>query len=373
MKRVLQVFSSLEKGGAETRVLQMYKIMNRELLQFDFVVTTPGRHYYFDQIEQLGGRVFYVESWRKIGLCNYITQWKRIFHQQNYLAVHAHTTIDCGISLYFAKLAGIPVRIAHARNAGLSLNPSIKTLVKNKILKWLTRKTSTVWIACSTPAAEYVFGERAVREKRVIILPDATDLDPFVDLHFDMSAYKRELGIESTQYIIGTLGNARPVKNHPFLIKVFNAFLRLQPNSILLIAGRNEADVEAKRLVSEYHIEPKVRFLGQREDIPSLLSVMDLFVMPSFYEGGPSSVVEAQAANIPCILSDTITKEIDVGSGLVKFISLDAPLETWALEMEKSCCMKRPNQEITWRLLREYGYDIESNMKALINVYFQRN
>lgn len=368
-QRILQVFSSLDKGGAETRVIQMYRHINRDLVQFDFVVTTPGEHFYFDEIRKLGGHIYFLNSWRKVGLQGYAKQWKQLFAEHQYSAVHAHTTIDCGISLYFAKRAGIPVRIAHARNAGVSLSPSMMKKIKDVFLKWLTRRTSTVWIACSSQAAEFVFGKHAVMSKRVLILPDATDLGPFKDLHVNMAEYKKKLQIGDASYVIGTLGNARPVKNHPFLIRVFHAFLRKNPGSMLLIAGRNEDDAEAKQLVSTLQIDKEVRFLGQRNDIPALLSAMDVFIMPSFYEGGPSSVIEAQAANTPCILSDSLTREVDVGSGLVKYVSLNAPLEIWVAEMENSCRMRRPNRETTWHLLTERGYDIESNIDVLMSIY----
>ena len=368
-RRVLQVFSSLDKGGAETRVMQMYRIIDRSRVQFDFVVTTPGEQFYFEEIRKLGGRIFFVDSWRKLGMSGYQKQWADIFKQEKYCAVHAHTTLDCGIALHFAKKAGIEIRVAHARNAKVSLNPSILQQLKNVLMKSLTRRTSTRKVACSTQAAEYLFGRRAVRQGKVVLLPDATDLRPFCNLQTDAHTYKKKLNIDGFSYVIGTVGNARPVKNHPFLIRAFHAFLQQYENSVLIIAGRNDADQEAKRLVRQFGIDDHVRFLGEWNEIPELLMVMDVFIMPSFYEGGPSSVVEAQAANLPCILSDSLTREIDVGIGLVKYISLNAPIEAWVKEMYDSCKMKRPNHEETWNMIKSKGYDIESNARELMKIY----
>lgn len=369
-KRVLQVFSSLDKGGAETRMMQIYRKINREEWQFDFAVTTPGEHFYSDEVRSLGGNIFYLRSWREVGIRNYMGQWDQIFAQHAYEAVHAHTTEDCGIALYFAKRAGIQRRIAHARNAQVALAPNWRQRSKKRIMKALTRHMANKWVACSKEAAEYLYGRKAIQQGRVIFLPNAIDLEPFQQLScMDKEAYREKLGLGNTNIIVGTVGNARPVKNHPFLIRAFAEFLKLQPHAMLLMIGRNDQDQEAKQLVQKLHIEQKVLFLGQREDVPQLLNCLDLFVLPSFHEGAPGSVIEAQAANLPCILSDSLTREVDLGNGLVKYLSLDMQLGQWAKEMEKSCKMKRPEIETTWNLLRAKHYDVESSVHAMIGLY----
>lgn len=332
-------------------------------------MTSPNikQHFFYDEILSLGGKVYEIQSWKKIGITKYFSQWKSLL--LNYEIVHAHMGLESGIPLFFAWLNDVPIRIAHARDSGVY---DISTLKKFylTVIKKMTYFFSTDKIYCSKEAAIYAFGQKNLNKKHFYFLPNAIDLNLFKII--DMTAKQKiieEFNFGQYDYILGTVGNGRTVKNHIFLVKIFYEFLKLSPNSVLLIVGDNEQDVEAKKYIKNTNIENNVIFTGVRKDIPNILQILDLFILPSLTEGAPGSVIEAQAANVPCILSDTITHSVDVGTGIIKYLSLNKSEEFWANEMLQSCQMKRPNYGITIMQLQKSGYDIDSSLNKLLEIY----
>ena len=370
-KRVLQVFSTLNRGGAESRTMDIYRRIQKEKVQFDFAVTTEGveRQFFYHEINKMGGKIYEIKSWKNIGIIKYFKQWKSILKENNYKIVHAHVGLESGVILYFSWLNGVEKRIAHARDSGVYDVSRVRRYYL-RITRMMTNIFSTDKIYCSPEAATHVFGEKVCNRRNSYFLPNAIDLDLYKQTSDDLIlAKKAELNLEKYNYIIGTVGNGRTVKNHIFLVKAFHEFLKLKPKSILLVIGNNVNDIEAKQYIREQGIENSVWFMGVRTDIAELLHVLDVFVLPSLTEGAPGSVIEAQAANIPCILSDTITHSVDVKSGLLKYISLKAPLDEWARQILYCCQMKRPDRDITMKKLIDYGYDIEHSVKMLMDIY----
>ena len=370
-KRILQVFSTLNKGGAESRTMDIYRRIEKEKVQFDFAVTTEGvkHQFFYNEISIMGGKIYEIKSWKNIGIIKYFKQWKSILKENNYKIVHAHVGLESGIILYFSWLNGVEKRIAHARDSGVYDVSRVKKYYL-KVARIMTNIFSTDKIYCSPEAAAHVFGKKACNRRNSYFLPNAIDLDLYRQTSNDLViAKKTELNLEKYDYIIGTVGNGRTVKNHIFLVKAFHEFLKLKPNSILLVIGNNVNDIEAKQYIKEQGIENSAWFMGVRTDIAELLQVLDVFVLPSLTEGAPGSVIEAQAANIPCILSDTITHSVDVKCGLLKYISLKEPLDEWARQILSCCEMKRPDSDMTMKKLIDYGYDIEHSVKMLMNIY----
>lgn len=277
--------------------------------------------------------------------------------------------LESGIPLFFSWLNDVPVRIAHARDSGVyDISPLKKCYLT--IIKKMTNIFSTDKIYCSKEAAIYAFGEKIFNKKHSYFLPNAINLDLFKKINItENQKIINEFNLNRYNYIIGTVGNGRTVKNHIFLVKVFYEFLKLSPNSVLLIVGDNKQDIEAKKYVKDMNIKNNVIFTGIRKDIPNILQILDSFILPSLTEGAPGSIIEAQAANVPCILSDTITHSIDVGTGLLKYLSLNASIKFWAKEILQSCQMKRPDYGMTIIQLQKNGYDIDSSLDKLLKIY----
>lgn len=352
-------------------MMDIYRYMKKEKMQFDFAVTSNEveQHFFYDEIVSLGGNVYELKSWRKIGVISYFKQWKKIIKEGKYGVMHTHMGPESGIPLFFGWLNGIEKRIVHARDSGV-YDVSIKKRIYLKVVRLMTRFFATDRIYCSKEAAIYAFGEKFLKKRNSYFLPNAIDLELYNKITENTrDEFKSKLNLLEYRYVIGTVGNGRTVKNHIFLVKVFREFLNLIPESVLLIIGDHMQDEEAKKFVRDNALEEHVRFLGVRTDIPEILQIMDLFVLPSLSEGAPGSVIEAQAANIPCILSDTITHSVDVKTGLLKYVSLNASLEVWAKEMLESCQMMRPERNVTIEKLRKGGYDITNSSKRLLDIY----
>ncbi len=368
---VLQVYSTLNKGGAESRIMDIYRKLDRNSVQFDFVVTSPHpeQQFFYHEIKKLGGEVYEIVSWRKAGFRSLFAQWRKIFENKEYAAVHSNTAVDSGIALFFAWLNNIPMRIAHARNGG-TYDVSRLRRVFLFIAKAMTIVFSTHKFYCSEESARYVYGKGYKIMPRTYFMPNAIDLGLYYKIDNDtLQKIKNDLKIPECEYIVGTVGNARTVKNHIFLVKAFKRLLEINSNVILLIVGKNDEDQEAKKYVKENKMEGKVFFVGQRYDIPQLLHVFDVFVLPSLSEGAPGSVIEAQAAGVPCILSDSITRAVDAGCGLVKYISLNDDMSRWAEEILSSCKIKPVDIDFIHDKLYQKGYDVSASADKLVKIY----
>ena len=353
-------------------MMDIYRNIDREKVQFDFAVTTPGveSNFFYREILSLGGYVHEIRSWRVTGIAGYFRQWKTILAEGNYRIVHTHTSIGAGWPLFFAWLNNVPKRIAHARESGLGENDkTLRGKIGLRIFRLMTNIFSTEQIYCSPEAASYVFGKRALEKKHTHFLPNAIELSSFVEMNEERKReIRRELGVADASYVLGTVGNAWPVKNHIFLVQVFHRFITQNPVAKLVIVGNDVKDEAAKEYVAANGIQNSVLFTGVKSNISEILQILDVFLLPSLSEGAPGSVIEAQAANVPCILSDTITRAVDVGTGLVKYVPLNSP-ERWVDEMKKSCQMDRPEAANTIALLRRKGYDVSTSAERLLQIY----
>lgn len=367
MKTILHVFSTLNKGGAESRVMDLYRALDKTQTQFAFAVTTPGEHFYMEDIRSQGGKIYYVKSRREIGLTAWLRQWKEIFAELQPHAVHSHTGFDSSIIVLVAWMFRVPKRLCHARD--MMSSSSFAGRGRQHICRLMMRIFSTDLVACSTEAGGFLFGKRTMR-KRGILLPNAVDLEKITSSRAAVPAgYRPSLQIETFDYVIGSVGNLRPVKNQRFMLDIMKSLLQVRSNGVLLIAGEGEERQGLLRHAEELGIQENVRLLGQRNDIPQLLSVLDLFLLTSFSEGLPGCVVEALACNLPCLISDTITRDLDIGTGLLSYCSLDAPLSQWRDTAMAMMDAPRPIQEDTLRLLRSHGFGVHEALRRLLTIY----
>ena len=355
--------------------MDIYRYIDREKVQFDFAVTSPGveTQFFYQEIISLGGHVYEIHPLRTVGIVKNFRQWKTLFKDGNYKIVHAHLSIASGFPLFIAWIAGVPKRIAHARNSNYKKFKPMRDKIRLPIFRVLIKIFPTDRIYCSPEAATYIFGKHALKKRNTYFLPNAIHLSSFSEIDEERKKeLRQELGVADAGYVLGTVGNAgfiNNIKNHIFLVRAFHQFLLKNPQAILLIVGDDAKDVAAKEYVSENGLHDSVKFLGVRNNISEILQIFDVFLLPSVSEGAPGSAIEAQAANVPCILSDVITRAVDVGAGLVKYISLDAPLEYWAEEMLNSCQMVRPKVADTIALMRRAGYDVSTSSETLLKIY----
>ena len=362
--RVLHVLGGTNLGGAESRVMDLYRHLDRDRMQFDFAVHTNEPGYFDKEIESLGGRIYRLPRFKVYNWMAYKKAWQQFFAQQNrFAAVHGHMTSTAAIYLPVAKKSGIPVTIAHARSAGT--DAGLKGMLTRLIRKNLWKKTDYCF-ACSGLAGEAVFGSSAQKQGLVHVIPNAIALKKYTYDPEMRAQMRSSLGLEG-KIVIGHVGRFHAAKNHPFLLEVFAAFSQLETEAVLILLGEGEGMEEAKKRAAELGIEEKVHFLGKQSNVADYYQAMDVLLFPSLYEGMPGTVLEAQAAGLPCLISDTITEEAGV-TELVTYKSLSDPALDWAACLQKKL---QDGQQRYSRLenLRTAGFDVSQQAAKIMDFY----
>ncbi|KUP35451.1 glycosyl transferase [Bacillus halotolerans] len=369
-QRVLHVLSGMNRGGAETMVMNLYRKMDRSKVQFDFLTYRNDPCAYDEEILSLGGRLFYVPS---IGQSNPLTFVKNIRNtiKENgpFSAVHAHTDFQTGFIALAARLAGVQVRVCHSHNTSWKTGFNWKDRLQLMVFRRLILAYATELCACGEDAGRFLFGRSNMERKRVHLLPNGIDLDLFSPAGQAADDEKKARGIASDRLIIGHVARFHEVKNHAFLLKLAVHLKKRGVRFQMVLAGdgplREQMEEEARRL----NLLSDVLFLGTEEHIHELMRTFDVFVMPSLYEGLPVVLVEAQASGLPCIISDTITEKVDTGLGLVKRVSLSKSMDIWAETIVRAAAAGRPKRELVKDTLAKLGYDARRNVGALMNLY----
>lgn len=360
MKRLLCIVANMNTGGAETFLMKMYRAIDREKYQMDFCVNSDT-NFYEKEILELGGKIYTVPA-KSQSLRGWYTETKRVVHDNGYRYVirvcdHSLAALD----LMVARQGGADHLIMRSSNA--SSGGGAKLLL-HKMFQFLAITVPTVKLAPSTEAAEYTFGKGCVAKGNVTLLHNAIDTNIY---HFDPEGRKRireEFGLEG-MFVVGHVGRFNQQKNHAFLLDVFCELHKKRPASRLVLVGQGELEEQIRQKAHSLGIAPYVVFTGVRKDVPQLMSAFDVFVFPSLYEGMPNTVIEAQATGLPCVISDTITKEADI-TGLVKYLPL-TDIEHWAEWAQKVPEVRMNTKE----LFHAQHYDIASQAEVFVNCVFE--
>lgn len=358
--RVLHVFGRLDAGGAESRTMDIYRKIDRNKVQFDFAIHTDEECVFSQEIRDLGGKIYSFPRFTGKNFFHYKKCWKQFFkNNPGYKIIHGHQTSTAFIYLQVAKKFSIPVRIAHSRNSN-------KDSTIKKYTSKLSRFPATDLLAVSKVAGASEFGNKALRKHEVKIVPNAIDASKY-SFDQDTRIKKRnELGLRDN-LVVGHIGRLHPQKNHRFLLQIFKSLLSVNTQAKLILVGEGELQNNIKQQVSDLQLENQVYFLGRRSDVPELLQAFDILLFPSWYEGLPGVVLEAQAAGLPSIISDTITDEVKI-TDLVDYVSLDRQTDYWAkMTFNKATITNREN---TYNKVVEAGYDTVAIGKWYEDFYF---
>lgn len=356
--RVLHVVSYMGRGGLETMIMNYYRHIDRTKVQFDFLVHRDFTADYDNEILTLGGNIYHVPTLNPFSP-SYFKALDSFFSEHHYDIVHSH--LDC-LSAYPLKIAerhGIKTRIAHAHNSGQdhNLKYPIKAYAKRQIPRY-----ATDLFACSKAAGKWMFPGHDFQ-----VLRNAIDAGQFIFNPEKSNELKKKFSVQD-KFMIGHVGRFNPQKNHSFLIDVFSFVERMEKNSVLLLAGSGEEEAKIETKVKKKGLYDKVIFLGSRYDIPEVLQAMDVFVFPSNYEGFGIAAAEAQAAGVPCILSDRIPRECRM-TDKVEFLSLKMSPREWA---EHIIRYKGSSKKNEFAAVCSAGYDIADNVKQLEEFYLSR-
>ena len=323
-QRLLCIVSGMNRGGAETFLMKVYRALDKNKYQMDFCVNTEGA--YDKEIREMGGKIFFVPPKSK-NLLKTFFAIKRIVKENKYKSVlrtsqQSLATLD----LLSAKMGGAKKLIYRSSNAGLT-GGKISKLI-NKTFSFLPKVIPNVKVAPSTEAAEFVFGKKSVEKNEVFILHNALKYENFKFNEEARERIRKELNIDN-KLVYGHIGRFNIQKNHEFLIEVFKRIHEKEQNSVLILIGEGELKQKILDKIKELNIENSVIVLEPKQNVNEYMMAMDLFIFPSFFEGMPNVIIEAQATGLPCVISDSITKEANI-TGSVKYISLDNEAEYWA-------------------------------------------
>ena len=370
--RVLQVGMTRNLGGIETYLIEQFRHLDKNKIDYDFVnITGEYSICYEDEILASGSKIFKVVSRHKNPLLHY-WQWFNILLQNKgvYDVIVLNTnSLEYVFPLVLGKVFGIPVRVIHSHNSGFENKQGLarRLLVgmNKKLLDW----SANLRFACSQFAGQWMFKDNPYH-----VIYNAIDIHKYDADLIVREETRNALGLH-TELTLLHVGRFSYQKNHSFLLDIFKEVYAIQPNSVLLLVGdtteESELLTEVKRKIKEYGLANAVRLLGRRDDVNKIMQAADVLVMPSFFEGLTVVGIEAQASDLPLLLSDTVTKELGLLPS-TQFISLEAGPTAWAKAIVNS---KQHNRQSRYEELKIAGYDIGNETdrveKLLIDAYHE--
>ena len=370
--RVLQVGMTRNLGGIETYLIEQFRHLDKSKIDYDFVnITGEYSICYEDEILASGSKIFKVVSRHKNPLLHY-WQWFNILLQNKgvYDVIVLNTnSLEYVFPLVLGKIFDIPVRVIHSHNSGFENKQGLarRLLVgmNKKLLAW----SANLRFACSQFAGQWMFKDNPYH-----VIYNAIDIHKYDADLIVREETRNALGLH-TELTLLHVGRFSYQKNHSFLLDIFKEVHRIQPDSVLLLVGdtteESEFLTEVKRKIKAFGLENVVRLLGRRDDVNKIMQAADVLVMPSFFEGLTVVGIEAQASDLPLLLSDTVTKELGLLPS-TQFISLEAGPTVWGEAIVNS---KQHNRQSRYEELKAAGYDIgnetERVEKLLIDAYHE--
>lgn len=357
--RVLQVVTYMGRGGLETMLMNYYRNIDRDKVQFDFLTHRDERWDYDDEIESLGGKIYHLPKLNPFSK-SYLNALDKFFKEhKEYQIVHCHQDCLSGVVLKVAKKNGVRFTIAHSHNANQDKNLKylIKLFEKRKVAKYADKL-----FACGDEAGRWMFNTDNFE-----VLNNAIDTDLYTYNKEKADKVKKEFDIEN-KFVVGHVGRFNPQKNHEFLIDVFNEVQKIKEDSVLMLVGDGDLRLEIEQKVRGLGIENKVIFTGVRSDVNDLMQGMDVFLFPSLYEGLPVTMVEAQASGLKCIISDKVPLECKMTENVL-VVKLEESPQKWAEEVLKYEKYERKN---TKEEIVKANFDIKANAKCLQEFYLNK-
>lgn len=352
--RVLHVVTGMEHGGTESFIMNMYRSIDREKVQFDFLLRSD-RMIYGDELKKMGSRIYYTASFPKHFIKNYF-QTVRFFKEHPYQIIHVHANALLYVSaLKIAKRAGVKCRIMHSHNASLFYSKAKLIHMHNKRR---IESLATHYFACSEIAGQWMFN------KEYKIIRNGIDIDRFAYNEENRNKIRRELNIPDDAFVLGHTGHLTYVKNQKFAIDILSEIHKSGKKAYLVLVGEGDAESELKQLAAQKSICDYVVFTGGRKDVPDILCAFDLFIFPSIYEGLGISVLEAQANGLVCVCSEAVPVDSFPKDSICQ-LSLDLGPQEWSKTILDIDCSRL---DLSSELIK-LGFDSKSQAKELQEFY----
>jgi glycosyltransferase involved in cell wall biosynthesis len=363
--RVLHFVPGFYSGGIESLLINIYRSIDRNKIQFDFIIDTQESLPVLHEIHALGGRVFQMGRFLS-GIYDYQRKLNEILSQYSheYAALHVHNIVRSLPILYLARWHGIPRRILHAHTN--SLTGSREAIVA-PVLFPLVKLLATEYLACSESAGRFFFGAN-----QFSVVKNVINTDDYLFNRTDRERVRNEFGIGLESLVIGHAGRFTFAKNHNWLIRVFAEVVKTNNDAILLLVGDGPLDSDIRDLAEKLGVLKSIRFVGLQDNVQPFLSAMDIFLLPSHYEGFGIALLEAQANGLPCLSSDAVPPEVRLTPS-VRTCSLDDSLKVWSdkvLLLHKLHKQGRANSITNCLAIKSSGHDTESQLDRILSIYY---
>ena len=359
--RILQMIGSLNMGGSQTMIINLYKNIDRTKIQFDFVLDHPTDTYYKDTVVSMGARIFEMPTFKGTNAWEIKRAWNRFFAEHpEYKILHSHVRSYASLYLPIAKKHGVKTIIhSHSTSNGKGLSSIVKRFMQRSL-----KKKADYLFACSEESGKWLFGEKAIKQDNYYMIPNAVDTAKFAFNESVRTEMRKALDIKDETIVYGHVGRFDPAKNHSFLLEVFKGIINRQPNAVLVVVGDGALRGEIEAKIESLGLGDAVKLLGSRGDVAALMQAMDVFLFPSNWEGLPVTVVEAQAAGLPCYLSDTITKDVNISS-LVEYLPIHEGVDVW---VNKTLGDDLSRKDVIENI-KNAGFDIVESAEKLADFY----
>lgn len=362
MIKILHVIGAMDRGGAETMIMNFYRKMDLKEYQFDFLVHESRQCDYDDEIRALGGNIYSVSRYKIINYFSYKSEIKKFFlEHHDYEIVHGHICSSINIYLSEAKRYGIKtIAHSHAANFGFSLDTLFTNVVSLK-----TRRIADYFFGCSLRAGTDRYGKKIVSSTNFSVLNNGIDIDLYKYNEETRNQLRKKYNVENS-LVIGHVGRLTFAKNHEFLSKVFNEVLKKKPDSELFLFGRGELEEDIRKQIKNLGIERHVHFMGVVDNVYDYMQMLDVFLFPSRYEGLGIALVEAQASGLPCIINEDLPEEVKINDSVFE-LSLNDSLEKW-----ENLCIQvagTTNRLEMNDIVQQSNFNINQEVKHLCQVY----
>lgn len=354
--RVLQVVSKMNMGGAENFIMNMYRNIDRNLVQFDFI--THGKGIFDKEITELGGKIYYLKYINKIGPVLYKKQLKKFFMEHDeYKIIHSHVNQTSGIILETAKKCGVPIRIAHSHSTDTLSNIFIKQY--KKILQKKLNLSANIKLACSDDAGRWLY-----KNSNYEVIRNSIDIERFAFNEEKRKNIRTSLNIKDNEIVLGHVGRLEKVKNHKFLLEMMKKIETVNPNYFLLLIGEGSLKEEINLKIKELNLQNNVKLINNQKNINDFYNAMDVFVLPSLYEGIPLTLIEAICNGLPVYCSNNVDHEFENLEN-VTYLNIDNP-QIW---VEKIININNTKQrfKVSKEILERY--DVKKEVEKLKNIY----
>lgn len=374
MIRILHVLGGTALGGAESRIMDLYRQMDTDEIQFDFLVHSGAikrasddasarkPQFYDEEITTRGGHIYVLPKFKVYNYFAYRNAIRAFFDKHHeFKVVQGHMTSTASIYLPIAKQYGVPITVAHSRSAGV--DKGLKGIATKILRKNLYKKTDYCF-ACSELAGINAFGKKQLDKGNIKIIYNAIDAEKFAYQPHKRSMMRKQLKIED-KLVVGHVGRFSEPKNHPYLIEIFAELCNMREDVVLVLVGDGSGRGRIENKCVELGIRDKVLFMGNKKQPEDYYQAFDIFLLPSLYEGLPGVLVEAQAAGLRCLVSDTVTREAQA-TDLVTYLDIRQPALVWAKEILAN---EKYDRRVTYQDLVEKGLDIKKQALAYRNFY----